>query len=70
MIVFRVMHCVICSMGALVSVSIMWNAADVANGLMALPNLLSLFLFGGVVVKDAKEFFDEYDRTHKKGAAS
>ena len=69
-IVFRVMHCVICSLGALVSVSIMWNAADVANGLMALPNLLSLFLFGGVVVKDAKEFFDEYDKTHKKGAAS
>lgn len=68
--VFRVMHCLICAMGALVSVSVMWNAADVANGLMALPNLLSLFLFGGIIVKDAKEFFDEYDKTHKKGAAS
>lgn len=68
--VFRVLHCLMCALGALVSVSVMWNAADVANGLMALPNLLSLFLFGGIIVKDAKEFFDEYDKTHKKGAAS
>lgn len=65
--VFQILHCVICASGALVSASVMWNAADVANGLMALPNLLSLFLFGGVVVKDTKTFFEEYDREHPKG---
>ena len=44
----------------------MWNLADVANGLMALPNLLSLFLFGGVVVKNSKEFFEDYDRKRQE----
>jgi hypothetical protein len=31
---------------------------------MALPNLFSLILFGGVVVKDTKAFFADYDKTH------
>ena len=59
--VFRVLHTVLCSSGALVSVALMWNAADVCNGLMALPNLFSLFLFCGVIVKDTKAFFESYD---------
>lgn len=68
---YQVLHCLICAVGAVVSVAVMWNAADVANGLMALPNLLSLFLFGGVVVKDTRKFFEEYDKTHpRKGEAA
>lgn len=62
---FRVLHCCICFVGCLASVEVMWNAADVCNGLMALPNLLSLFLFSGVVVNDTKQFFAEYDLAHK-----
>lgn len=64
--VFRVFHCVICASGALLNVTLMWNLADVANGLMALPNLFSLFLFGGVVVKNSKEFFEDYDRKRQE----
>ena len=64
--IYRVLHMVISASGCLVSAAIMWNLADVCNGLMALPNLLSLFLFGGVVVKDTKEFFKVYDKEHAK----
>nr|MBQ4457932.1 alanine:cation symporter family protein [Clostridia bacterium] len=38
------------------------DAADVCNGLMAIPNLFSLILFGSVVVKDTKDFFTAYDK--------
>jgi AGCS family alanine or glycine:cation symporter len=62
--VYRVAHMVICAAGALVSMQLLWDAADVCNGLMALPNLFSLILFGGVVVKDTKAFFADYDKTH------
>ncbi len=49
------------SAGALISVQLLWDAADVCNGLMAIPNLFSLILFGSVVVRDTKSFFAAYD---------
>ena len=58
---FRVIHCGISFLGCLASVDVMWNAADVCNGLMALPNLFSLLIFSSVVVKDTKSFFADYD---------
>ncbi len=60
--IYRVLHMVICALGALISVQLLWDAADVCNGLMAIPNLFSLILFGNIVVKDAKDFFSSYDR--------
>lgn len=60
--IYRVLNMVICALGALISVQLLWDAADVCNGLMAIPNLFSLILFGNIVVKDAKDFFFSYDR--------
>lgn len=41
--------------GPYLSVSAAWEMADILNGLMALPNLLALFLLQKVVVKETKE---------------
>ena len=60
--IYRILHMLISSAGALISVQLLWDAADVCNGLMAVPNLFSLILFGGVIVKDTRDFFAEYDR--------
>ena len=60
--IYRVLHMMICALGALISVQLLWDAADVCNGLMAIPNLFSLILFGSVVVKDTKDFFASYDK--------
>ena len=60
--IYRILHMLISSAGALISVQLLWDAADVCNGLMAIPNLFSLILFGSVVVKDTRAFFAEYDR--------
>lgn len=35
----------------------------------AIPNLFSLILFGGIVVKDTKDFFADYDHALSKGKA-
>jgi hypothetical protein len=67
--IYRVLHMVICALGALISVQLLWDAADVCNGLMAIPNLFSLILFGGIVVKDTKDFFADYDHTQSGGRA-
>ena len=59
--IYRILHMLISASGALISVQLLWDAADVCNGLMAIPNLFSLILFGGIVVKDTAEFFADYD---------
>jgi AGCS family alanine or glycine:cation symporter len=35
----------------------MWDISDTLNGLMALPNLVSLLLLSGVVTKITKDYF-------------
>ncbi len=44
------------AIGALVKVPLVWSFADIANALMALPNLLSLWLLSGVIARETKEY--------------
>ena len=37
--------------------------SDIANGLMAVPNMIALFALNGVIVKETKDFF----KRHKNG---
>ena len=36
---------------------LMWSIAETFNGLMAIQNLIAVFLLSGVVVKLVKEYF-------------
>lgn len=42
--------------GSILSLNIVWTFADIANGIMIIPNLISLIVLSGVVVKETKEF--------------
>jgi len=43
--------------GALVSLPIVWNFADCANALMAIPNLIVLLALNGILVSESREYF-------------
>lgn len=45
--------------GASLKLSIVWGFADVANGLMALPNLVALLVLSGVVAAATRKYFKE-----------
>ncbi|NJK91150.1 MAG: sodium:alanine symporter family protein [Blastochloris sp.] len=47
--------------GAMAPVSLIWNFADIMNGLMALPNLISLVLLSGVIAAETKRYFKTLD---------
>ncbi|MCE5200227.1 MAG: sodium:alanine symporter family protein [Armatimonadota bacterium] len=51
--------------GSVTSLPVVWNFADAANALMALPNLLALLLLSGVVVAETKRYLwdDNLDGT-------
>lgn len=56
---FMVVYALVAIVGATVDLGLIWSIADTFNGLMAIPNLIALFLLSGTVVKLVKEFFSK-----------
>jgi AGCS family alanine or glycine:cation symporter len=56
---YRVIWCVLVYVGAVFSMQLVWDAADIANGLMAIPNLIALLLLSGVIVKETRYYLWE-----------
>lgn len=54
---FMVAYSLVAILGATANLGLMWNIAETFNGLMAIPNLIALFLLSGTVVKLTKEYF-------------
>ena len=53
---YRVIYIVFVMLGTMVSLDLVWSAADTFNGLMAIPNLIALLLLTGVIVSETKDF--------------
>jgi len=48
--------------GSVASLQMVWTFADIANGLMAVPNLVSLLILSPVIAKETKEYFDKKNK--------
>lgn len=55
-IIYRIVFSLVSYIGATTTLQLVWNFSDVMNGLMAIPNLISLLALSGVIAKDVKEF--------------
>ena len=53
---FMVIYSLVAILGATANLGLMWSIAETFNGLMAIPNLIALFLLSGTVVKLTKEY--------------
>ncbi len=60
--VYRVIYIGLGFIGALISIQLVFYVGDIANALMALPNLIALFMLSGVVARTSKEFWAKYKR--------
>ena len=54
---FMVVYSLVAILGATVELGLLWSIAETFNGLMAIPNLIAVFLLSGTVVKMVKEYF-------------
>lgn len=54
--VYRIVFSLIVFVGATQTLDIVWNFSDIANALMAIPNLICMLLMSGEIAKDVKEF--------------
>lgn len=53
---YRVLFLITVYLGAVISLDLVWNMADIFNALMAIPNLLCLLFLSGVIVKETRKY--------------
>ncbi len=51
---YRVVYVLVIFLGATVQLTVIWNLADLLNGLMAIPNLVSLLALAGIIVAETR----------------
>lgn len=56
---YRVVYILFIFAGSTMSLSLVWNLADIMNALMAIPNLISLILLSGVIAKETQHYLWE-----------
>jgi AGCS family alanine or glycine:cation symporter len=54
---YRIVFTLVIIVGAAVPLKLVWNIADITTILMALPNLLALFLLAGLVQRMKSDYF-------------
>ena len=57
--VYRIIFLLVVYIGCTQTLSLVWNFSDIANALMAIPNLICMLLLSGEIAKDVKEFQPE-----------
>ena len=53
---YRIVYTLAVFIGSISSLSVVWNLADIFNGLMALPNLIAIVVLSGVVFEETRAF--------------
>lgn len=56
--VFRILYILAVFAGPYLALDVVWNIANIANGLMAFPNLIALVALSGVIAKTTKEYHE------------
>jgi len=53
---YRAVWVILVMVGSVATMPAVWSFADIANGLMAIPNLISLLVLNGVIIAETKNF--------------
>lgn len=55
---YRMLFTCVVFVGATTEIGLAWTFADIANGLMALPNLVGLLILSGLIARETKAYLD------------
>lgn len=55
---FMIVYSLVAILGATMNLGLLWSIAETFNGLMAIPNLVAVFLLSGTVFKLVREYFE------------
>ncbi len=57
--IYKVVFAVFVFIGSTVALDLAWSLSDIANGLMAIPNLISLIALSSVIAKDTTDYVNK-----------
>ena len=57
--IYRTLFIAAVYVGSVIGLAVVWNLADIANALMALPNLAAILLLSGVIVRETRKYLWE-----------
>ncbi|HAO30662.1 MAG TPA: sodium:alanine symporter family protein, partial [Treponema sp.] len=60
--IYRILYIIAIAIGPYFAVNEVFQIADITNGLMAIPNCISLIVLSGVVAKEVKDYFNRYPK--------
>lgn len=55
-LLYRIIWVIGVYFGSVMSLSLVWDMADIANAMMAIPNLVSVLLLSGVIVRETRKY--------------
>ena len=64
--IYRIAFSLVVFVGATTALDIVWNFSDIANALMAIPNLICMLAMSGVIAKEVERFQPEIDKKKRK----
>lgn len=53
---FRILFSLVVFVGCTTELEVVWNFSDVANGLMALPNLVGILILSGLIARETRHY--------------
>jgi AGCS family alanine or glycine:cation symporter len=56
---YRIIFSIVVFFGATASLKLVWDFADLMNGLMAIPNLIGIFMLAKIISSETKRYLDE-----------
>ena len=68
--VYRIVFSLVVFVGATTALDVVWNFSDIANALMAIPNLICLLALSGVIAKEVERFQPEVDKAKRINSAT
>ncbi|MDY6050848.1 MAG: alanine:cation symporter family protein [Rothia sp. (in: high G+C Gram-positive bacteria)] len=60
MIGYRLIFALVCGLGAIAPLTLVFAFSDIMNGLMATPNLIGLLLLSGLVARETKKYLTHH----------
>lgn len=63
---FRWIYALVFPIGAALKIDLVWSISDVANGLMAIPNLIGLLGLSSIVIVETKDYLNRLPQMEKR----
>jgi AGCS family alanine or glycine:cation symporter len=59
--IYKVLFVIFTLVGTVASLDVVWNIADILNGLMVIPNVIAMICLSGVIVAETKKYINNLE---------